>query len=342
NIPISSLNQSLEDITEKKKKIEIHDDPALTGELPAFLWRWTNVTRFQLKRTGITSINTSGLENMVNLTEFNTEANPITGGIPGVIFTLPAMEKVYLHNCEFDAVPAEMVAKAGMTRLYLNGNNLTSLPDMASMTWGGGAKVRVQDNHLTFEDLEGNVAVTADTLVAEFKYSPQANVGEATSVEAVAGDAVTMELPVGGTANVYTWVKGEEEAVGSAETYTIAAVTAEDAGKYRLLVQNELVPGLDIWSEPFQLFVDGVTSTFDVNHFGEIKVMGNPMTHTLSIQTDKQIDRVMIHSINGQQLRNQDVNNLQINVPVSNLAPGMYLVTLQAEGQFYTLKMVKE
>lgn len=337
-----TLTSSLEDISQMGGKIEMHDDIGMTGELPAAIWRWTNVERFQLKRTGITSINTAGLENMVNLTEFNTEANPIGGTIPGVIFTLPAMEKVYLHNCEYDAIPAEMVTKTGMTRLYLNGNNLTSLPDMASMTWGGGAKVRVQDNHLTFEDLEGNVAVASDTLVAEFKYSPQANVGEATTVEAVAGDTVNMALAVGGSANMYTWVMGEETIVGDMASYSIEGVTADHAGKYRLLVQNDLVPGLDIWSEAFQLFVDGVTSTHDLNHFGEINVMGNPMTHTLSIQTDKQIERVMIHSINGQQFRNQVVNNEQINLPVSDLVPGMYLVTLQSEGQFYTLKVVKE
>jgi len=125
-------------------------------------------------------------------------------------------------------------------------------------------------------------------------------------------------------------------------SFSIAGVIAEDAGKYRLLVQSELVPGLDIMSEPFQLFVDGVTSTYDVNHFGAINVMGNPMTHTLSIQTDKKVDRVMVHGINGQQFRNQVVNNQQIDLPVSDLTPGLYLVTLQSENKFYTLKVVKD
>jgi len=341
-IPISVLNQSLEDISEMGGKIEIHDDPNLTGELPAFLWRWTNVERFQLKRTGISSIDMTGFENMVNLTEYNTEANPITGAIPGVIFTVPAMEKVYLHDCEYDATPAEMTAIAGMTRLYLNGNNLTSLPDMSGMSWGEGAKVRVHENHLTFEDLEGNVAVATSEGVAEFRYSPQANIGEATNIEVAAGENAMMELAVGGSANIYTWIKGEEEVVGDMASLSIEGVTAENAGKYRLLVQSELVPGLDLLSEPFQLFVDGVTSTYDLNHFGEIKVMGNPMTHTLSIQTDKMIERVMVHGMNGQQMRNQAVNNLQINLPVADLTPGLYLVTLQSEGQFYTLKVVKE
>ena len=337
-----SLAQNIEDLTEMGGKVEFRDDSLLVGEFPAAIWRWTNLERFQIKFSGITSINTTGMENMVNLTEYNTEGNAIGGTIPGVIFTLPAMQKIYLHDCEYDAVPAEMTSASGLDRLYLNGNNLTDLPDMSGMVWGAGAKVRVQDNHLTFEDLEGNVAIAADTLVAEFRYSPQANVGEATTVEAAVGDTVNMALEVGGSANVYTWIMGEETVVGDMASYSIDGVTADHAGKYRLLVQNDLVPGLDIFSEPFQLFVDGVTSTFDLNHFGEIKVMGNPMTHTLSIQTDKQIDRVLIHSINGQQFRNQVVNNQQINLPVSDLTPGMYLVTLQAEGQFYTLKMVKE
>ena len=337
-----TLAQDIEDITEMGGKIEFRDDSLMTGELPAFLWRWTKLERFQLKFSGITSINTTGMENMVNLTEYNTEGNAIGGEIPGVVFTLPAMQKLYLHECEYDAIPAEMTSSSGLDRLYLNGNNLTALPDMASMTWGSGAKVRVQDNHLTFEDLEGNVAVAADTLVAEFRYSPQGNVGEATTVEAMAGDTVNMTLEVGGSANIYTWIKGEAEAVGDMATYTIESVTIEDGDNYRLLIQNELVPGLDIMSETFQLIVDGVNSTFDLDYFGEITVLGNPMTHTLSIQTGKTIERVMVHNINGQQVRNRVVNSQQINLPVSDLTPGIYLVILQAEGKFHTLKMVKE
>ncbi len=337
-----TLVRSLEDISEMGGKIEFHDDMGMTGELPAAIWRWTNVERFQIKRTGISSINLTGIENMVNLTEYNTEKNPITGGIPGVIFTLPAMQKVYLHDCEYDAVPAEMTSAVGLDRLYLNGNNLTSLPDMASMVWGAGAKVRVQDNHLTFEDLEGNVAVAADTLVAEFRYSPQANVGEESLIVAMAGDTVNMEVAVGGSANMYTWVKGEEEVVSETPIYTIESATTADGATYYLLVQNELVPGLDIRSADIVLTVDGVTSIEDLNHFGEINLLGNPVQHTLSINAGSNIDRVFIHSISGQQMTNQIINNKQINLPVANLTPGLYLVTLQAEGQFYTLKVVKE
>ena len=177
---IGTLAQDIEDITEMGGKIEMRDDSLMVGELPAFLWKWTNVERFQLKFSGITSVDLTGIENMVNLTEYNTEGNAIGGTVPGEIFTLPSMVKVYFHDCEYDAVPAELTSASGFDRLYLNGNNIADLPDMSGMTWGDGAKIRVQDNHLTFEDLEENVNIPTDTLVAEFKYSPQAKVGDAT------------------------------------------------------------------------------------------------------------------------------------------------------------------
>ena len=73
-----SLPASLGNMDEMSGKIEFHDDKGLTGTFPAFIWNWTKIDRFQLKRSGITAIDTTGLSNLVNLTEFNTEANPIT------------------------------------------------------------------------------------------------------------------------------------------------------------------------------------------------------------------------------------------------------------------------
>ena len=341
---VGTLVQDIEDITEMSGKIEFRDDALMTGEFPSFIWKWTKVDRFQLKFSGITSVDLTGIENMVNLTEYNTEGNAIGGTAPAAVFALPAMEKVYLHNCEYDALPAELTSTIGLSRLYFNGNSLSDLPDMSSMTWGAGAKIRVQDNQLTFEDLEGNVIISTDTLVAEFNYSPQANVGDTTLIEALTGDMVTMDAPVvGGSANIYTWVKGGIDVVGNESVYEIASVAIADIDTFFLLVQSTLVPGLDIIREPVLLTVDGFTSSIqDLDHFGEIKVMGNPLQHTLSIQADEIIERVIIHSIDGQQMSNQAVNNQQINLPVSDLTPGLYLVTLESEGQFITLKVVKE
>jgi len=81
-----TLTEDIGDLTMMGGKIEIHDDVNLVGELPAAIWKWTNVDRFQLKRSGITSIDLTGIENMVNLTEYNTEKNAISGPAPAAVF----------------------------------------------------------------------------------------------------------------------------------------------------------------------------------------------------------------------------------------------------------------
>ena len=137
-------------MNEMSGKIEFRDDEELTGELPAFLWNWTKVERFQVKFCGYTSMDVTGMENMVNLTEFNSENTPIGGMAPGVIFALPAMEKLYLHDSEFDALPPEFTQISGYTRLYINGDNLDSIPDMSGIVWGSGAKVRSTQQQFNF------------------------------------------------------------------------------------------------------------------------------------------------------------------------------------------------
>lgn len=80
-----TLPASLGNMDEMSGKIEFRDDTGLTGTLPAFLWNWTKVERFQIKFSGYTSIDTTGMSNMVNLTEFNSEGTPITGMAPGIV-----------------------------------------------------------------------------------------------------------------------------------------------------------------------------------------------------------------------------------------------------------------
>lgn len=335
-----SLPESLGNLDQMGGKIEFHDDSLLTGELPAFLWRWVNVERFQLKRSGISSVNTTGMENMINLNEYNTEANPIGGMIPGVIFTLPMMEKLYLHDCEYTALPPEATGISGLTRLYLNGNMLTDLPDMSGMTWGDGAKVRVQDNHLTFEDLEANVVIDSDTLVEEFRFSPQAKVGMEMVYDLTSGDTLMLSIDVGGSANMYTWIK-DGAPVGNDMMYQVDSVGLSDVGFYELLVQSTLVPGLDIMSEVQQVNVDKITSIEDFNYFGDIQLMGNPVGSNLRIETAQRVEQVRLLDLNGKMVTSMTVNSTQIDIPVEQLAPGMYVVVLQSGANIHSLKVLK-
>ena len=338
-----ALPETLGNITKMSGKIELRDDSLLTGALPAFLWRWTDIDRFQVKFSGYTSIETEGLENMVNLTEFNTEGSPIAGTIPGEIFALPLIEKLYFHDSEFDALPAEFLQVSGLTRLYLNGDNFASLPDMTQVTWGDGAKIRLQNNFLTFEDLEGNVAVDSDPLVDEFSYSPQANVGMPVTIELMAGDTLRLSIDVGGTANSYQWIIGEEDLIdGATEAmYQKDDVTAADAVKYRALIQNSLVPGLDLFSEFFSVTVDGV-SGIQEQEFEGLKVLGNPVGHLLRIEANENIERLSLFDMTGRLLEERSINSQSLSLPVDHLQAGVYFAVLRSGNKFHTIKVLKK
>lgn len=337
---VGTLPESLGNLTRMGGKIEFHDDSLMTGEFPAFIWRWVDVDRFQLKRSGITSMDLTGMENMVNLTEYNTEANPIGGSVPGVVFTLPAMVKVYVHDCEYDAVPAELTSISGLDRLYFNGNMISDLPDMSGMSWGPGAKVRVQNNALTFEDLESNVVLEADSNVAEFNFSPQAHVGMETLLDLATGDTLDLSIAVGGTANTYTWIR-DGSPIGNDMLYNVDSVSVADAGFYQLLVQNTIVQGLDIFSEIYQVNVDGVTSINDPLYFGEIKVLGNPFDTNLRIETGRLVEELLILDIHGKKLISEDINADYMDLQLDELESGVYLVMLRSGNAFHSLKVVK-
>jgi len=324
-------------------KIEMRDDSLLTGALPAFLWRWTEVDRFQVKFSGYTSIETEGLENMVNLTEFNTEGSPIGGMIPGVIFTLPKIQKLYFHDSEFDQLPPEVTQATGLDRLYLNGDNFSDLPDLSGMTWGDGAKIRVHENALTFEDLEQNVVLGDDAAVEEFRYSPQANVGMPATIELMAGDTLRLSIDVGGTANMYQWIIGEEDAIdGATEAmYQKDDVTAEDAVKYKVLIQNSLVPGLTLFSEFFSVLVDGV-SGIEEQEFEGLKVLGNPVGHLLRIEADELIENLSLFDMTGRLLEQRSINSQSLSLPVDHLQAGVYFAVLRSGNKFHTIKVLKK
>lgn len=338
------LPSSLGNLDEMSGKIEFRDDSLLVGNLPSFLWNWVKVDRFQIKFSGYTGIDTEGIENMVNLTEFNTEGSPMTGMIPGVLFTLPSMVKLYFHDCEFDALPPEFTSVSGLDRFYINGDNIADLPDMSGIVWKEGAKVRVQENHLTFEDLEYNMPLTMDTLVEEFNYSPQANVGMAGMMDLNSGDTLRLTSDVGGSANIYTWIIGEDTVIDGATeaNYQKDSVTVDDSGDYRVLVQSELVPGLDIFTEPIAVTVTPPSGLEEVDFKG-LRVLGNPVVDRVLITSDEAIQDMFLYNLDGKLVnQRRNINTTSINMNVTGLNSGIYFLVVSNDVKYQTIKLVKE
>ena len=141
-----------------------------------------------------------------------------------------------------------------LEQLYLNDTRLEDLPDLSALRKDSGAGVfttfSVENNFLTFEDIEPNVGV-ADT----FTYAPQAPIGSRQSQTFYEGDTVELHIPVGGTNNRYQWYKdGVALAGATSDRYTIVNMTEFDEGAYELEITNTLATDLTLRSRPLRYF----------------------------------------------------------------------------------------
>jgi hypothetical protein len=338
-----TLPETLGNITEMSGKIQMNDQPGLTGEVPAFIWNWTKVERMQIKFCGFTSIDVTGMDQMVNLYEFNTQGTPFEGEIPVELFQLPLMKDVYMEDGMWTSLPADLPipTPAPLRRFYLNGNQFTDLPDLTGMVWASGAKIKFRNNYLTFEDLEPNMWIAAVDTVDAFEISPQAVLTDKETITVDAGEPVSMAVSCGGSENIYTWVKDGVPVDGAdTDQLDIAAAVTDDAGEYYCLVQSALVPGLDIQSDTFTVVVNVIEG---IEEFATgFRLNGNPVKQQLSIDADQLIDQVIISDITGKVVRNEMQHSSIIRMEVGELNKGVYFVTLRSASQDQVVKIIKQ
>lgn len=338
-----TLPVELGNMTEMSGKVEFNEQSGLTGEFPALFWNWTKVERLQIKRCGFTSIDVTGIDQMVNLYEINTQATPFEGEIPVEIFELPIMEDVYMEDGMWTSLPADfpIPTTTPLRRFYLNGNQFTDLPDLTGMVWAGGAKIKFRNNYLTFEDLEPNMWIADVDTVGAFEISPQAVLTDKETITVEEGEPVSMAVICGGTENMYTWVKDGVPVEGAdTDQLDIAAAATADAGEYYCLVQSTLVPGLDIQSDTFTVVVNIIDG---VEEFATgFRLNGNPVKQQLSIDADQLIDQVIISDVTGKIVRIEMLNSSIIRMEVGELNKGVYFITLRSASQDQVVKIIKQ
>lgn len=80
------------------------------------------------------------------------------------------------------------------------------------------------------------------------------------------------------------------------------------------------------------------TSSFDTNGFSSYP---NPVTDILNLSYSKNIDKVQVMNLLGQEVQTKAINATNAKVDMSNLASGTYLVKVTSDNQVKTLKVVK-
>jgi hypothetical protein len=84
-------------------------------------------------------------------------------------------------------------------------------------------------------------------------------VGEATDTTVGIGSSLTLEVMVGGIANVYQWMKDDVDIPGANNSsYTIPSFSEGDSGSYNCRIINTLVTDLTLYSQPVYVNKGGI------------------------------------------------------------------------------------
>ncbi|MEQ9376204.1 MAG: BspA family leucine-rich repeat surface protein [Imperialibacter sp.] len=201
---------------------------------------WTNKTNW----------NTADITSWFGIT---VENDRVTG------ITLPS------NNLAGD-VPARLGDMRRLTVIDLNDNEISSLPALTNIIQLNTLDVR--NNRLQFDDLEPNIGIASMT------YAPQKLTGQARDEKIAVNTEVTVEVPVGGTANSYQWYRnGSSIAAGTSSTYQLGPIRYENMGSYELEITNSKVAGLSLRSEVQRVLATAAITgtTTDLN---ELRVSG--------------------------------------------------------------------
>lgn len=239
----------------------------MSGNIPATIGNLTDLTYLNLSSNNFTGALPATFSNLVLLQELWLSGNDlslgafppailsmtnleslklsyagITGTIPSGIQNLTLLRSLVLNNNAISGVPAELSSLTSLEILYLNKNLLSALPDLTPLS--ALSNGHVEDNQLTFEDIEPNTGVA-------IIYAPQDSVGVKSEVLFQTSTPGTLTSSVGGSANLYQWKKDGVAIGGStASSITLPAPAFADEGKYSFEVTSSLVPGLTLISRP--------------------------------------------------------------------------------------------
>jgi hypothetical protein len=209
------------------------------------------VTRLELGENGLKGSIPAAIGILTALEVLDLHGNQLGGSIPPELGTLFALRQMLLNgNALTGEVPVELTRLGELIRLWIFDNAIEGLPGLSNMA--SLFDLQVQDNRLTFEDVEPNVGVAE-----VFTYAPQADIGEAYTSSIAAGGSFILSYSVGGATNVYQWIHDGVPIFGATDSnYSVTHASGDEEGVYRLQITNKLATQLTLVSEPVTISIE--------------------------------------------------------------------------------------
>lgn len=187
----------------------------LSGSLPSAICQLTSLRYLYLAHNSLSGTMPSCFSDLDSLNSIDLSFNNFTGTFPMSFANFPLLADVWIQYNQFTDFP-----------------NLLSDPEITN--------VNVQNNKLTFEDIENNIGIN------NFIYAPQDSVNADTIIYISIFDTLNLSTILGGNFNSYSWIKNGKmlqdslnHLVGTkSPVLTINQIALADSGIYTCLITN--------------------------------------------------------------------------------------------------------
>ena len=222
----------------------------LTGPIPIEIGNLTNLSNLTLMNNELSGSIPSEIGNLTNLQTLWLHSNHLSGSIPSSIGNLTNLESLSLYDNQLSgSIPSEIVNLTYLKELIIYTNHFTGLPNLSTLD--SLDDLTIENNRLTFKDIEPNIGVPSET----FTYSPQDSVGQIIDTTAYVGTSYIMSVSTGGANSKYQWKKNGVSigSISSDSTYTINSVAFSDSGTYTCEITNTVATDLTLYSRPIHV-----------------------------------------------------------------------------------------
>jgi Leucine-rich repeat (LRR) protein len=231
-----------------------------TGSLPPEFESLSQLFILNLSNNQLTGGVWPVLERLTALEELNITGNTLGGTIPGFLGNLRNLFRLHLGYIGVSGqIPVELGDISRLSQLHLFGNNLTgSIPntiaDLQRLNW-----LDISGNHLsgTIPDFP-YMPVNGIFNIYWNKFSFNGMESNKTKLDIYAPQEAlpftvtgrTLSVDAGGTLsnNVYRWYKNN---ILVASNRGVNSFTVSDNGDYRVEIENDLLPGLTLFTDPY-------------------------------------------------------------------------------------------
>ena len=312
------IPDSLANMTQLKFLWLSHNE--LSGPIPPRLGELSNLESLELHSNHhLNGSIPSELGSLANLETLFLTENELSGAIPPELGNLTNVRYMYLSiNRLGGTIPSELGMLERLQTLHLYSNELVDMPDFSGSAMTNSIQeFKVQENRLTFEDIEPNLGIAPT-----FEYAPQDSVGVEKDTTLEAESSITFSVIVGGNANQYQWIKDGEDIIGAdSSSYTIASFDSSDAGSYICRINSTIATELTLYSRPIHVTVsgEGVCERGDANCDGTINLLDliTIVNHILGTQL-LEGDALWAADCNG----DSDINLLDL-ISIANVILGL-------------------